>query len=366
MSAERRGSMQLCVIAFTGRGEALACRIKNELADVCSCELYTKCKASAEMGQGPWDGGMAYVQESLTEWVKNCFLAEKPILFIGACGIAVRAIAPVLRDKLTDVAVLVAEESGQYVIPVLSGHYGGANALAKLVAERIGATAVITTATDVNGLFGVDVFAADNRLRIVNREGIAKVSSALLAGEQVRMKLDGGYEGEVPQEVHLLAADDATKDISVYVGLDAAQGNAAKLWLLPKALVLGIGCKQGKTKDEIETFVRDTLAELGLPLEAVCAVASIDRKSEEPGICELTEKYGLTFLCYTAEELTSVPGNFTPSAFVKSQVGVDNVCERAAMAAAGAGGRLRLGKTAVNGITLAVAERQWSVRFDEA
>ena len=358
--------MQLCVIAFTGRGEALACRIKNELVDVCSCELYTKCKASAEMGQGPWDGGMAYVQESLTEWVKNCFLAEKPILFIGACGIAVRAIAPVLRDKLTDVAVLVAEESGQYVIPVLSGHYGGANALAKLVAERIGATAVITTATDVNGLFGVDVFAADNRLRIVNREGIAKVSSALLAGEQVRMKLDGGYEGEVPQEVHLLAADDATKDISVYVGLDAAQGNAAKLWLLPKVLVLGIGCKQGKTKDEIETFVRDTLAELGLPLEAVCAVASIDRKSEEPGICELTEKYGLTFLCYTAEELTSVPGNFTPSAFVKSQVGVDNVCERAAMAAAGAGGRLRMGKTAVNGITLAVAERQWSVRFDEA
>ena len=95
-------------------------------------------------------------------------------------------------------------------------------------------------------------------------------------------------------------------------------------------------------------------------------MASIDRKSEEPGICELTEKYGLTFLCYTAEELTSVPGNFTPSAFVKSQVGVDNVCERAAMAAAGAGGRLRLGKTAVNGITLAVAERQWSVRFDEA
>lgn len=99
----------------------------------------------------------------------------------GHCGIAVRSIAPHVKDKLSDVPVLVADEAGQFVIPLLAGHYGGANRLAGELSRALGATAVLTTATDVNGLFAVDVFAASNRLAVAGHDGIARCPPAFCA-----------------------------------------------------------------------------------------------------------------------------------------------------------------------------------------
>ena len=132
----------------------------------------------------------------LKQWTGECFAKHLPILFVGACGIAVRTMAPFVQDKLTDSAVLVMDEKGKYVIPILSGHVGGANALAKKIAERIGAEAVLTTATDVEGLFSVDAFAVEHGLRIVNRDGIRRVSAKLLRGERVRIAWETGIPGE--------------------------------------------------------------------------------------------------------------------------------------------------------------------------
>ena len=116
---------------------------------------------------------------SLPDFLEEAFAQQFPVIFIGALGITVRAIAPLIRHKTVDSPVLVLDEAGQFVIPVLSGHLGGANELAQQIAESLHSAAVVTTATDVNGLFAVDVFARKNGLRMCNPEAIRHVSGKL-------------------------------------------------------------------------------------------------------------------------------------------------------------------------------------------
>lgn len=170
-------------------------------------------------------------KESLEEWTARGFKAQALLVFIGAMGIAVRAIAPYVKDKLTDSPVVVLDEAGNYVIPVLSGHVGGANEYAARIADKIQALPVITTATDVNGLFAVDVFARKNALTIINREGIGKISSRILAGEKV----------------------------DIVISAEPRDYENAVLALKPKEYVLGIGCKKGKSYEEIDAGIRSVL-----------------------------------------------------------------------------------------------------------
>lgn len=137
--------------------------------------------------------------EPLQEWTGEAFADHQPILFVGACGIAVRAIAPFVQDKLTDSPVLVMDEKGKHIIPLLSGHIGGANELACRLAEATGAEPVLTTATDVNHIFAVDVFAKKNGLRIENRDGIRYISDKLLRGQQVSVQLDEAFSFQISE-----------------------------------------------------------------------------------------------------------------------------------------------------------------------
>lgn len=351
--------MRIGIISFTERGEALSRKIEQCLRGSYSCILYTKRSKAQDTTE------VIYVPEHLADWARKQFQEKNALLFIGACGIAVRSIAPFVRDKLSDSPVLVMEETGQYVIPLLSGHYGGANALARQIAKKTGAVPVITTATDVNHLFAVDVFAAENNLWIAEHEGITRVSVGLLERMTVTMSLAGIWEGKMPQEI-IRSPYPPTENVDVLVAVQRPEQVQVKLQLVPKAIVLGIGCKKGKTGGEIEQFVIEQLENLHIPMQAAAKLATIDRKAEEEGLLAFAEKYGLDFETYTKEELAETEGAFSGSRFVEEQVGVDNVCERAAIRSAGAGGKLLLKKTAQDGMTLAVAERQWSVRFDEA
>lgn len=182
----------IAVISFTYRGAELAEHIQEVMDAVWSCKLYTKCSDARAEGIG------IPVEQPLAEWTGKQFAAGNALLFIGACGIAVRSIAPHVKDKLSDVPVLVADEAGQFVIPLLAGHYGGANRLAGELSRALGATAVLTTATDVNGLFAVDVFAASNRLAVAGHDGIARVSAGLLRDGYLTMSVAGECEGEIP------------------------------------------------------------------------------------------------------------------------------------------------------------------------
>ena len=291
---------------------------------------------------------------------------KNALLFIGACGIAVRAIAPSLTDKLHDVPVLVMDERGRYVIPLLSGHVGGANELADYLAGKTGAEPVITTATDINKKFAVDLFAKRNALFIENKDGIVKVSSKVLAGEAISISIEPGHGDRkscLPSDLRL-AAYPPEGFVDVLITSKEDQYDTS-LVLRPREYVIGLGCKKGKAAEEINTFVTKKMDELGITTAQIYAVASISLKSGEQGIVSWCDKEGIPFLTYTAEELQEVKGSFTGSSFVREKTGVDNVGERAALKACGDKGKLLTPKYAENGMTIAVAKREWKVCFDE-
>lgn len=348
--------MKLSVISFTGNGKQLSERIAKLLEKKLEIELYTKCEACINDNPSP---DILFVKTSVSEWAKERMLERKALLFIGACGIAVRAAARHLTDKLHDVPVLVMDEKGKYVIPILSGHMGGANDLAAYIAGKTGAEPVITTATDMNHKFAVDLFAKRNNLSIENKDGIAKVSSKVLAGKEIMMSIEEGLEITCGEAGVRVVPYPPAGFVDVVVTSENDVFDTSIL-LKPREYVIGIGCKKGKTVDEIDQFISRTIKETGISIRQIFALSSVSQKRDEQGIIAWCGKEGIPFFTYTAEELQEVNGSFTKSAFVKEQVGVDNVCERAAVKACGKNGKLLVPKIAENGMTIAIAVRQSS------
>lgn len=271
-------------------------------------------------------------EETLENFVADSFRKRLPILFIGAMGIAVRAIAPFVKDKLTDSPVLVMDEAGQYVIPVLSGHIGMANDLAELVAKKAGSIPIITTATDVEKLFAVDVFARRNGLHIVNREGIRSISMKVLRGEQITVAVSEGftYEKEaLPTGFVIVPWEKAQADIRIARRMEELKGKEACIVLMEKAYILGIGCKKGKRFEELLEFLQQ---QVPYDLEKdIRGIASIDLKKREKGLMEIAQYLHVPFKVFSGEELQAVEGDFSESSFVLEKTGVSNVCERAAL-----------------------------------
>ncbi|MDE6213797.1 MAG: cobalamin biosynthesis protein [Lachnospiraceae bacterium] len=352
--------MKLSIISFTDQGRALSEKIGEMLKENREIRLYTKCRAGA--GNAVLSS-VEYVAAPLHEWAEKQMQEKNALLFIGACGIAVRAIAPSVTDKLQDAPVLVMDEKGRYVIPILAGHMGGANELAEYFALLTGAEPVITTATDLNEKFAVDLFAKRNHLVIGNKEGIVKVSSKVLAGKEITISLESGHgsSDRMPEGVRLLPYP-PTEPVDVLISSQET-GFEAAIHLKPKEYIIGIGCKKGKPIDEINGFIEKKLRELDISDTQIYALASISQKREEPGLIEWCRRKDVLFRTYTAAQLQEVRGEFRKSAFVKGQVGVDNVCERAALKACDFGGKLICGKCAENGMTIAVSKRKWMVEF---
>ena len=240
------------------------------------------------------------------------------------------------------------DELGQFVIPILSGHVGGANELAVLLAALMNATPVITTATDINNKFAVDVFAKKCRLAIVNKDGIAGVSSKVLAGEVVNLSVDWEHIPAKHRQLIKAFLDEAdmsadaikTVDFPPAYGADIVVScekeknlKNGSIYLKPTQFVLGIGCRRDTAFENIDRAIRQSLLKLQIDISDIDMIASIDVKKDEPGIKEFCDRNRIEFVTYTADELMAVQGEFSASQFVREHVGVDNVCERAAVLA---------------------------------
>ena len=247
--------------------------------------------------------GLRVIEPSLNEWAGARFADCGALVFVSACGIAVRAIAPFVRSKAEDPAVVVLDEAGENVISLLSGHLGGANELAKEIAAAVGGRAV-------------------------------KISSAALAGREI--------------------------GVAVTEELTPAPWPVT-LWLRPRVLVLGVGCKRGVESAALAEAAEEFLEEAGVSPLSLAAVASIDIKKDEAAIIKLAEKYKVPFVTYGAEALNGARGRFSYSERVERETGVGCVCERAAVLAA-EGGVLMRGKTIYPGVTLALAKHRRKVQ----
>ena len=292
--------MRTAIISLTGTGARVAGKI------------------SAKVGGQTFARGKNF--DNLAELVTEIFGKFDGLIFVCAAGIAVRMIAPHIVSKLSDPAVIVVDERGQNVISLLSGHVGRANELTIEIAKALDANPVITTATDVAGKFSVDAIASKLGLVPEPKEAIKVINSAILRGE----------------EVFVTAGD-------------------VRLNLIPQNLIAGIGCRRGTSSLKIFEALQRACAMIHQPIERVKLLASVEAKSDEPGLLSLSEVMGLEIKFFSAEELQKKIDEYklAESKFVTRAVGIGNVCEAAALCCVQEA-RFALPKTSFKGVTIAL------------
>jgi cobalt-precorrin 5A hydrolase len=302
------------------------------------------------------------------------FQQYKGIICIISLGAVVRMIAPLLIDKKKDPAVLVVDDKGQYVISVLSGHIGGANALTHEFAHAIEAAPVVTTASDVQKTIPVDLFGAQFGWVWDSEEKLTPVSASVVNEEHVAIVQETGeknwwtYDRELPENLKIYPSIEEAikaKPQAALLITDRLMEPHEEVLLengvlyRPKSIVLGIGCNRGTSMAEIEQVIDETLAEMKLSKKSVKAVASINLKKNEAGLLELTSKYNWPFVTYTPEELNETPMQ-NPSDTVFKYTGAYGVSEPASMRYANAK-ELLLEKKKSGNVTISIAR----VHFEE-
>ncbi len=365
--------IRIGIVACSERGGRLARRLLAAFQEK-KTKDGTELEAEGYLPQRyPMEGMGSF--DSLHEITGRLFRTRDILLFVGACGIAVRAVAPYIESKLTDPGVVAVDECGTFVVSLLSGHVGGANAFTEIVAHILDAVPVITTATDRNGVFAVDEWAARQGLRIMEPKAAAEISVRLLAGETVGFFSSLPVSGKLPDGLLRLSAKGGTgpeRDCRDSVKAVIVAAGQRPKWaarfpvvchLLPMDLVVGMGCRKGKSFAELEAFLLHVLEQYHLSVGRVGMLCSIDKKSGEEGLQRLAASLGVPFRTYPAEQLSQVSGSFAHSDFTKAHIGVDNVCERSACLGSGDGRRL-VEKQSENGMTLAVCERTLHPGFE--
>lgn len=339
--------------AITPNGVRLAERLRRAFP---GASVYL----SAAVGLMPaaWPAGRF---ERLSSAVSEQFSRHDGHLFIMSTGIVVRIIAPLLRDKTVDPAVVVIDELGVHAISLVAGHIGGANALARRAAEAIDAVPVITTATDINQLPAIDTLACELGLAIENPGAIKHVSMAFLTGRPVRLHDPFGLVRDcLPPET--LARDDGTTTPGeapgpapdIYVDDSVVDLPRQVLILRPRSLAVGIGCNRNTAADEMKALLLKTLERFRLSPRSVFTLASVDIKQDEAGLVTLSESLGIPLVFFDRETLKQVSAIATPSAMVEKHIGVKSVCEAAAILAA-RNGELIVPKQNTKNATAAVA-----------
>ncbi len=340
--------MRLVIISVTANGAKISKEIKNALNDNHDITYYSFEKYPVEN---------AVLFSDMQELVNDIFNSYDGLIFVCACAIAVRKIAPLLRSKLTDPAVITVDEMGNYSIPILSGHIGGANALAELISEKLGAIPVITTATDIGEKFSPDSFAKANHLFISDMDMAKKIAVEVLNGSQI------GFYSDF--ECKNIPNDFINKGNERY-GICISDSEKTKpfentLNLIPKNISIGFGCKRNTDSKKFEEFILKNLQSNDISISLLRFAATIDLKKDEKAIYDFGYKYRIPIRFYSAEQLMSVTGEFSSSDFVSKITGTDNVCERAA---AMDNGRIIVTKTSKDGMTFAAALNNADIDFE--
>jgi cobalt-precorrin 5A hydrolase len=354
----------IAVIALTTKGVETAAKITAALEKL---EIKTSLYSPEQCVQD-W---VIPLDMRLGEFVRDIFGKVDAIIAVMAAGIIVRAIAPCLKSKLTDPAVVCVDVSGSFAISLLSGHYGGANELTRIVAREIGATPVITTASDVLGKTSVDDVARLLNFKIQNPDSLVPVNSALVNDKRVTLVLVGNIQ--VPETIVGYEVKRVTsweQGVALLEEFDAGAIIAEKPMstrsskpvtiLTPKKIVVGVGARKNASENQIIAAVDSALARVNLPVERVSRLATVDIKKDSLSMVSAAEKLGLPIDFFSVEALRSVKnaGLSPDSKLVQEKIGVGGVCERAALIKAGKNAKLILKKTKMNGVTVAIAEEE--------
>ena len=353
---------KIAIWAITPNGLELAGKLRRHLTEA---DVYVLQK----IADTP-DGCFSF--QNLAETIGRQFNRYGGHLFLMSTGIVVRVIAPLIKNKIEDPAVVVMDERAHHAISLLSGHLGGANALARKIAGIAGADPVITTATDVNRVPAIDVLAKEMGLLIENPSAIKTVNMALLTNKEIFVhdpfhRLGSGLPhwetctcgagiNSLKENCRIgerkgtpcIYVDDVSSDLPPEV-----------LVLRPASLAAGIGCNRNTAMEEMRALLEDVLEKNNLAPSSLRSLASIDVKSDESGLLGLAENLSLPIYFYSRHELNQVKEIKNPSKIVEKHVGVKSVCEAAAILAAG-GGTLIVPKQTTPNVTVAIARIDFS------
>jgi len=310
---------------------------------------------SATIFQGNQLENNTHAFTSLSKEIRSQFTKFTGHIFIFSTGIAVRIIAPLLQSKTIDPAVVVVDDNGNHAISLVSGHLGGANALAKKTAEIIGARPVITTATDINLLPSIDLIAKECGLHIETPQNIKAINMAFLMGKPVSLFDPSGLiKKNLPGTFRADKINTDQKAEQIFCSYKAKTVSRETLILRPSVLSVGIGCNRGTGCEEIKQFLFMVLKEEGLSIHSISQLATTDIKKDETGLLVLSEEMKIEIDFYDKKKLNSVKTIQTPSKMVEKHLGVRSVCEAAAILSAG-NGKLIVPKKKNRDVTIAVA-----------
>jgi len=349
-------SKRISIIAITRNGARLGNRLLPFLSD---SELHLPTRFASEYG------GSGF-HEPVADVIRREFSSCRALVLIMAMGIAVRSIAPKLKSKHHDPAVVVVNEAGKFVVSLLSGHHG-ANALAKSLASYIGAQPVITTASEASGTIAVDLLGQEFEWEIENESNVTSVSAALVNGDEVGIYQDAGerdwWKGTLPQNVRKFSRLEDLKKSSCRAALiitDRILGEEYRtlkaVIYRPKSLVIGIGCNRGTSASQITQAVNQAFREHKLSPRSINNIATIDLKQDEAGLLQFASDHDLPVELLGRETLKAQPFPSCPSAAALKAIGILGVAEPAALLSSGAA-ELAVPKMKLGEVTVAVARR---------
>ncbi|MCS5421657.1 MULTISPECIES: cobalt-precorrin 5A hydrolase [Psychrilyobacter] len=344
--------MRLAVITLTKKAMKKGVEIKELLTptdrfktiDVFALSKYSDDKTI------PMDKGFK-------DTVSRIFDCYDSLYFIMASGIVVRTIAPLLKSKDVDPAVITSDEDGNFVVSLLSGHLGGANELASLIAENIGGLPVISTASDVSGSIAVDTIAMKLKAHLRNLESAKDLTALIVNGERVELRLpknmvvslDSFYPGDQEKNIK--------KDIAGIV----AVSNRLDLkitQIIPRNIILGIGCRRGTPAETISKGIELTMKEFNLHMDSIKHLATVDVKADETGLLEVCEKLGKELIVIDREQIKPVQDNYEGSDFVEKTIGVRCVSAPAAYLSSNKNGKFITEKKIYKGMTVSIYEEE--------
>lgn len=330
---EREKMNKIAVITVTKKGVEQAKKIKSLYKEK-EIDIYTIEKFS--------DKFTLTIGGSFKEKVGEIFSEYRGIIFITAVGIAVRAIAPYIKTKDVDPCVLVIDEGSDFIIPILSGHLGGGNELAQDIAQKVGLFPLITTSSDISGKIAVDTLAQKINGKLESLESAKKVTSLIVAGERVSIK--------VPQNI-----DDTNPNGVIVIS------NREKIeitQIIPKNISIGIGCKKDTPKEKIIEIIEDTLKSLNISKKAIRVIGTVDIKKDEIGIIESAKYFDVPLKIISRDEIKKIEDRFETSDFVRKTIGVGAVSAPCSILASKREGKLLIEKYRFQGITVSVYEEE--------
>ena len=395
----------IAVMALSKQGAALARRLSDALGG--DADLYLDRRFAGHPGAGGPPPRVTVFDLPLRPVLGRVWTQYPAVILFLPVGAAVRLVAPLLQDKRSDPALVCVDDGGRFAVSVVSGHLGGADALARRVAAALGAEAVITSGSHATGTLAVDLLGREFGWGIeADSTSITRASAAVVNREPV-----GVFQGSGERDWWLSDAPLA-ENITVYPSLDELQRSGCSAALVisdranpflktgkmirramgdvhlilyrPRTLVAGMGCRRGVPIEELEGHLLETFCGNNLSPKSLSCIATATLKQDEPGLLGLAEKYGVPLVSFGPDELNSVFGDsefhpadrrepadacgsaptgsgtvvdretLHPSANARRLVGVWGVAEPAALLASGSD-RLLVPKQTAARCTVAVA-----------